>query len=233
MSECRNERARARRAKWIACGLCSVCGSRAAVSGRRLCRVCADNGNAVIKKRYAARAAQGLCPICGKTEPAPGRKLCKACGVKRGGASCSARNRENQKRLYWARVADGLCVTCGTAAPEPDRRFCPACADKDRARARVKRRRLRAAGLCVDCQKPSSGTYLCAPCQAKMRHYAARAMPVWSPSYTVWEIATDRCHGTWDSQEDVSLCLAFAKLGRDEVEIVTDAPAIAGFVGWA
>ena len=225
----KNEYIRVRRAKWISQGLCSVCGSRAAVSGRRLCRVCADRMNAIFKQRYVARAAQGLCPGCGKTEPAPGRKMCKACGRKGGGA----KNRECQKRLYWARVADGMCVNCGTAAPEPDRRFCPTCADKNRARDRVKRRRLRALGLCVECRKPSFGGYLCAPCRTKMRHYVARAMPVWSPSYTVWEIATDKCHGSWDSQEDVSLCLAFAKLSRDEVEIVTDAPAMAGFVGWA
>ena len=37
------------------------------------------------------------------------------------------------------------------------------------------------------------------------------------------EIATGEELGTYDSQADVSLCLAFAKLSRDEVEVLCDA----------
>ena len=37
------------------------------------------------------------------------------------------------------------------------------------------------------------------------------------------EIATGEELGTFDSVADIALCLAFAKLGRDQVEIVTDA----------
>ncbi len=46
------------------------------------------------------------------------------------------------------------------------------------------------------------------------------------------EVATGEYHGTFDSEADVALCLAFAKLSRDQVEIVIDAPVTASFTGW-
>ena len=54
-----------------------------------------------------------------------------------------------------------------------------------------------------------------------------KGIPVWEPQYTVIEIETGVHHGTYDSMTDVALCLAFAKLDRDRVEIVTDAPITA------
>ena len=48
-------------------------------------------------------------------------------------------------------------------------------------------------------------------------------MPVYPPRYTVIELATGEEHGPWDSWEEVAMCLAFAKLSRDDVEIITDA----------
>ena len=41
------------------------------------------------------------------------------------------------------------------------------------------------------------------------------------------EIATGREHGPYDSEADVALCLAFAKLSRDEVEVVADVSPMA------
>ena len=46
------------------------------------------------------------------------------------------------------------------------------------------------------------------------------------------EIETGVDHGTYDSMADVALCLAFAKLDRDRVEIVTDAPITASCTAW-
>ena len=46
------------------------------------------------------------------------------------------------------------------------------------------------------------------------------------------ERATGREHGPFDSEADVALCLAFARLSRDQVEIVADAPITASFTGW-
>ena len=41
------------------------------------------------------------------------------------------------------------------------------------------------------------------------------------------EIATGREHGPYDSEADVALCLAFAKLARDEVEVIADVSPMA------
>ena len=46
------------------------------------------------------------------------------------------------------------------------------------------------------------------------------------------EIETGIDHSTYDSMADVARCLAFAKLDRDQVEIVTDAPITASLTGW-
>ena len=45
-------------------------------------------------------------------------------------------------------------------------------------------------------------------------------------------LATGVCHGTFESVADVALCLAFAKLSRDEVEVIVDGPPLAGMAAW-
>ena len=57
-------------------------------------------------------------------------------------------------------------------------------------------------------------------------------MPLYPPLYTVIELATGKCHGTYDSMADVALCLAFAKLSRDAVEVIVDGPPLAGMAAW-
>ena len=47
-------------------------------------------------------------------------------------------------------------------------------------------------------------------------------MPVFPPRFTIVELATGIEHGPLDSWEEVAMCLAFAKLSRDEVEVVED-----------
>ena len=49
----------------------------------------------------------------------------------------------------------------------------------------------------------------------------------------VIELATGREHGPFDSEADVALCLAFEKLDRDRVEIVSDASPMSRFVAWS
>ncbi len=46
------------------------------------------------------------------------------------------------------------------------------------------------------------------------------------------ELATGREHGTFDSEADVALCLAFARLTRDQVEIVSDASPMSRLAAW-
>ena len=57
-------------------------------------------------------------------------------------------------------------------------------------------------------------------------------MPIHPPSYTVVELATGIEHGPLDSWEEVAMCLAFSKLSRDEVEVVTDSPVMATLTGY-
>ena len=57
-------------------------------------------------------------------------------------------------------------------------------------------------------------------------------MPLYPPRYTVVELATGEDLGVWDSWEEVAMCLAFAKLSRHEVEIITDASPMATMTAW-
>ena len=58
-----------------------------------------------------------------------------------------------------------------------------------------------------------------------------RGLPILPPRYTVIETATGEDHGTWDSWEEVAMCLAFARLSHDQVEIISDASLMATFTG--
>ena len=57
-------------------------------------------------------------------------------------------------------------------------------------------------------------------------------MPVYPPRYTVVELATGEEHGPLDSWEEVAMCLAFAKLSREEVEIIEDASPMTKYTSW-
>ena len=89
----------------------------------------------------------------------------------------------------------------------------------------------RARGRCVSCEAPSPGAARCEPCARRHAESSGtyRGIPVWDPLYTVVELATGREHGPFDSEADVALCLAFAKLSRNEVEVIADAPVTAQF----
>ena len=49
----------------------------------------------------------------------------------------------------------------------------------------------------------------------------------------VIELVSGREHGPFDSEADVALCLAFAKLARDKVEIVSDASPMSRYTAWS
>ena len=78
--------------------------------------------------------------------------------------------------------------------------------------------------LCIDCAAPSQGASRCPPCARRSwaRSGEHRGLPVLPPRVTVIEISTGVSHGTWDRWEDVVVCLAFAKLSRDQVELIPD-----------
>ena len=230
---CRENRRAAKRARHAerrAAGLCVHCATPA-LGGKAYCDPCAKGRSRrrnleakreVDRKRYAERRARGDCTSCGK--PANGAAECRAC--------CDA-----ARARYDARRAAGVCVKCqtptwgGTA-------YCAPCAvakaeRRDREAEYAARRQRyadrRARGRCVECEAPSPGVARCEPCSRKHREGsgAFRGIPIWDPSWTVIEIATGREHGPYDSEADVALCLAFAKLSRDEVEVVADVSPMA------
>ena len=87
----------------------------------------------------------------------------------------------------------------------------------------------RAGGRCVECNAPSPGVARCEPCSRRHRESsgAYRGIPVWDPTWTVIETATGRDLGTYDSEAEIALCLAFEKLEREQVEVLCDASLMA------
>ena len=130
-------------------------------------------------------------------------------------------------------VTAGLCGRCGTPAPS-DAAYAATGAPGARPNAQEKRRRMQEAasvtpggapgGFVSDCGAPSQGASRCPPCARRSwaRSGEHRGLPVLPPRVTVIEIATGVNHGTWDRWEDVVICLAFAKLSRDQVELIPD-----------
>ena len=231
---CRENRRQAKKARRLerkAAGLCVRCAAPS--DGKELCKSCAAEKNRrprsetrreADRRRYRERKARGLCVSC--EAPSPGAAECPSC-------------RAAARKRYSARRAAGVCVCC--QAPTFDGAAqCAACAvarseRRDREAEYAARRRRyadrRARGRCVACEAPSLGAARCEPCARRHAESSGtyRGIPVWDPQYTVVELATGREHGPFDSEADVALCLAFAKLSRDEVEVIADAPVTAQF----
>ena len=199
-------------------------------------------------RRTAERREKGLCLKCGKRPPEPHRSQCGPCIEKRRTADLARYHQRTAER-----VAQGLCPKCGKRPPEPERSQCGPCLEKDAAAGRARAagmprrdpekrnaaaRRLyakrRAKGLCTDCGEPSQGAARCEPCARRSheRSIYFRGMPLYPPQYTVIELDTGDDHGTFDSWEDVALCLAFAQLSLDQVEVITDQSPVATWAAW-
>ena len=191
------------------------------------------SGRTKSKRRQKERREAGLCIRCGHTPPVEGGTTCAPCRDKRQTA---------ERQQYVERRAAGLCTRCG--GPVFDRLSrCGPCAAIDEAsrspeRKNARSRKLyverRARGLCTACGAPSQGASRCAPCAEKSYHRSDhfRGIPIWDPSYTVIEIATGREHGPFDSEADIALCLAFAKLAREQVEVLCDSSPMASYTAW-
>ena len=59
-----------------------------------------------------------------------------------------------------------------------------------------------------------------------------RGLPASPARFTAIKIDTGECHGSFDSEAEVVACLVFAKLGRDQVEIVSDTSAMTRYAAW-
>ena len=186
------------------------------------------------KRRQKARIEAGLCIRCGARPPAEGGMTCTPCRDKRQAA---------EREQYRDRRTAGLCVRCGGPVFDGLSRCAP-CAvaeeasrnpERKNARSRKLYAERRARGLCTSCGAPSQGASRCVPCAENSYHGSAhfRGIPVWDPSWTVIELETGREHGPFDSEADVALCLAFEKLDREEVEIVSDASPISRYAAWS
>ena len=186
------------------------------------------------QRRHEARKAAGTCTRCGKHPPVEGGSVCEPCQEVR---------RERERAKWAERRADGLCGKCGVPVADGGSR-CERCfehqtgpaakkAKNTRNRKLYVRRRVR--NRCTDCGSPSQGASRCPPCARRSYERSGyfRGIPVWEPLYTVIEIETGIDHGTYDSPADVALCLAFARLSRDQVEVIRDAPLTASFTAWA
>ncbi len=103
--------------------------------------------------------------------------------------------------------------------------------EKKNAAARRLYARRRAKGLCTDCGEPSQGAARCEPCARRSYHRSQhfRGLPLYPPQYTVVELTTGEDHGTFDSWDEVAMCLAFARLSLDQVEVLTDQSPMATF----
>ncbi len=256
------DRARRRTAERAAQGLCTKCGRNPPEPDRRTCEPCAVKrrkaererydrarsagkkygGRPVQRKRRSARIAgskqwkarreANLCTRCGRRPPAGGRTTCEPCLIAR---------RKADQELYAARRAAGVCVKCGDPANGGGTTCAPCSAFKSKrdveaknaaARRRYAERRSRS--QCTDCGSASHGAARCESCARRSyeRSHHVRGMPMYPPVFSVIEIGTGVCHGVFDSEADVSLCLAFAKLSRDEVEVIVDEPVLARSAGW-
>ena len=191
-------------------------------------------GRAKSKRRQKERIEAGTCIRCGTRPPAEGGTTCQPCREKRQAA---------EKQQYAERKAARLCTRCGGPAFDGLTRCAPCSAieqaSRNPERKNARSRRLyalrRARGLCTSCGAPSQGAARCAPCAEKSYHGSQhfRGIPLWDPSYVVIELATGREHGPFDTEADVSLCLAFEKLSRDQVEIVSDASPMSRYTSWS
>ena len=191
------------------------------------------NARAKSKRRQKTRIEAGLCIRCGKRPPAEGGTTCQPCRDRRQAA---------ERRKYIDRRQAGLCTRCGAPAIDGLSRCTPCAvieeASHDPERKNARSRKLyserRALGLCTSCGAPSQGASRCAPCAEKSYHRSAhfKGIPVSDPTWTVIEVDTGREHGPFDDPADIALCLAFEKLDRDRIEVVSDAPITASITGW-
>ena len=188
---------------------------------------------AASKRRQKAWREAGLCVRCGKPPEADGGRLC---------APCQEKRRAKERRKYAERRAAGLCTKCGTPAFE-SLSYCGPCAairnagrstERKNEAARRRYAERRACGLCTDCGEPSQGAARCEPCARRSyeRSTYFRGIPLYPPQYTVVALETGEDLGTWDSWEDVALCLAFSRLSLDQVTVITDQSPVSTWAAW-
>ena len=255
------ERHRRRTAERLMRGVCPKCGKHPPARDRSLCDFCLERSRIAERARYIRRKLEGasyggrcpesrrrlardrnrkrrrermeagLCVRCGELAPAEGSVVCE---------SCREARRAEEKELYARRRASGKCGRCGGEVFAGVSR-CASCAALEKSRStkknaasRARYRDRRAQKLCVDCSAPVHGAARCERC-ARRSYFSSgehKGMPLYPPRFTVIELATGEEHGPLDSWEEVAMCLAFAKLSREEVEIIEDVSPMMTLTGY-
>ena len=215
---------RARYAKAKAAG--KLYGGRDPEQRRKMARVKSQ-------RRLRERLQAGVCTRCSDRPPAEGGTTCEPCREVR---------QATERARYAARRVAGLCTRCEAPTFDGDAR-CGPCAVRENSRRSPKQKnatarrlyaRRRAGARCTDCGAPSQGAARCELCARRSyeRSTYFRGMPLYTPQYTVVELETGEDHGTWDSWEDVALCLAFSRLSLDQVTVITDQSPVATWAAW-
>ena len=138
--------------------------------------------------------------------------------------------------------AEGRCTRCGATTFQGEA-LCGPCAvieaRRQPARNAAARRRYadrKARWVCTHCgTAPSFGASRCERCarKANERSEHVRGLPVYAAKFTVLHAGTAEPLGVFEDWEDVVLCLVFAGLSFEEVDILTEhapmRPVLTGF----
>ena len=110
-----------------------------------------------------------------------------------------------------------------------------AAVEYERRDRNAKNRAARERSEYTDCARPAFGACRCPECATRSYERSAhfRGIPAWDPQSIVVELATGAEHGPYESEAEAAASLVFAKLSRDQVEIVSDAPITATATGWS
>ena len=185
------------------------------------------------KERLGSRA---LHPLRQAPSRRRGEPLASTCRDKRQAAE-RRQYLERARRRALHPVRPGRCSpACRAAGPAPSSR---SAAIRRNARTLGPRALYletpRPRGCVHRAGAPSQGASRCPPCAERSYHGSQhfKGIPVWDPSFTVIELDTGRELGTFGQRgRRGALCLVFEKLGRDQVEVVTDASPMSSFTAW-
>ena len=173
-------------------GICTGCKCKPAEPGYVCCAGCRGKVKSrkdYERKRYASLKARGVCPNCKKRNAMQGRVQC---------GQCAADARDSKRKL----VSKCICRQCGNEDAEPGKQNCWDCAEKarkagqarrdaetagqrterlayNRTYTRMRRERLKAAGLCTRCgkRKPQAGKLACIDCGIVLRREREQRKP--------------------------------------------------------
>lgn len=173
----RSEQGKANRQYYLSRGRCPRCGGKNPLQeGRVLCIECQKKHDDEQNERRKRWKSEGRCTRCGSDSGGEGT-LCPKCkaymtDIRRNNAQV-CKNRRERLRM------EGKCTRCGIRYAELGRSWCRKCLDTHKAytnsadqRAKTQKRResLVAAGLCIDCGKPTNnGMKRCDACLAARR----------------------------------------------------------------